>query len=183
MCGGENEEFLLRCRYCGEDFLERPVDYRWRDRDDDAVEELIPAGFFRRAWAMILDFFLLLILAIPVAFLFSSFVNDEELIMRFIIFVIAWPYYALFESSSWRGTPGKKVFGMIVTDRNGERISFARASGRYFGKILSRLICYAGYFMAAFTAEKQALHDLMSGCFVIKNSPIRNVDTQRQNGR
>src|SRR5690242_1636929 len=36
----------------------------------------------------------------------------------------SWLYYALCESSAWRATPGKKACGLIVTDENGERISF-----------------------------------------------------------
>jgi uncharacterized RDD family membrane protein YckC len=50
----------------------------------------------------------------------------------------------------------------------GRRISFARASGRYFGKILSSAILMIGYIMAGFTAKKQALHDILADCLVLR---------------
>lgn len=80
-----------------------------------------------------------------------------------------WLYYAIFESSAWQATPGKKALGLFVTDLNGNRISFARASGRFFAKIISGLIPFAiGYIMAGFTAKKQALHDIIAGCLVLR---------------
>ena len=86
-----------------------------------------------------------------------------------IVWMIAgWIYYAGFETSGFQGTPGKLILGLAVTDRTGDRPDFGKASIRYWGKILSSLIFMLGYVMAAFTARKQALHDLMAGCLVIK---------------
>lgn len=47
-------------------------------------------------------------------------------------------------------------------------MSFGRAAGRTLGKILSGVIVYLGYVLAAFTARKQALHDLIAGTMVLK---------------
>jgi uncharacterized RDD family membrane protein YckC len=55
-----------------------------------------------------------------------------------------------------------------VTDLSGNRITFARASGRFFGKILSGMILGIGFLMAGFTARKQALHDILAGCLVLR---------------
>ena len=51
---------------------------------------------------------------------------------------------------------------------DGNRIYFGRANGRYWGKIISGLILGIGYIMAGFTEKKQALHDMMAGCLVVK---------------
>jgi uncharacterized RDD family membrane protein YckC len=49
-----------------------------------------------------------------------------------LILVVEWLYFALLESI--RGaTLGKMILGIIVTDLNGNKISFGRATGRYFG--------------------------------------------------
>lgn len=86
-----------------------------------------------------------------------------------IILVVSWLYYALSESSSWQGTPGKKILSLTVTDMTGQRISFARASGRYFAKIITGMIPLAiGYIMAGFTAKKQAIHDMIASCLVLR---------------
>lgn len=86
----------------------------------------------------------------------------------FIRAILQWLYYALMESSTWQATLGKKALGLEVTDLQGHRIGFGRASGRYFGKILSFLILGIGFIMAGFTERKQALHDILAGTLVIR---------------
>lgn len=85
-----------------------------------------------------------------------------------IAFFVNWLYFSLLESSKWQATIGKKTLGLEVTDMAGQRISFARATGRYFGKIISAIIFCIGFIMAGFTERKQALHDLMAACLVIR---------------
>jgi uncharacterized RDD family membrane protein YckC len=81
-----------------------------------------------------------------------------------------WLYYGLMESSSWQATLGKRALGLYVTDLDGRRISFGRASGRFFAKIITGLIpLFIGYIMAGFTEKKQALHDMIAGCLVLRN--------------
>jgi uncharacterized RDD family membrane protein YckC len=78
-----------------------------------------------------------------------------------------WLYHTMMESSRHQGTLGKMALGIKVTDLNGSRISFARANGRFFGKWLSGAIMNIGYLMAAFTSQKQALHDILAGSLVV----------------
>ncbi|MBI3133836.1 MAG: RDD family protein [Bacteroidetes bacterium] len=85
----------------------------------------------------------------------------------FYMLIIQWCYFAGMESSPLRATIGKLAVGIYVTGENGERINFAKATGRHFGKIISGLIIGIGYIMAAFNEKKQALHDTMSGCLVM----------------
>ncbi len=82
--------------------------------------------------------------------------------------VICWLYFALMESSAKQATLGKMALRIVVTDANGQRISFGRATGRHFAKIISRIILRIGFIMAGFTRKKQALHDMMSDCLVVK---------------
>ena len=88
--------------------------------------------------------------------------------VAFISLVVTWLYYAIMESSKMQGTVGKLALRIKVTDYDGNRVSFGRATGRYFGKILSWLILMIGYIMAGFTEKKQALHDILANCYVIK---------------
>ena len=80
-------------------------------------------------------------------------------------------YFAGLESSPWQATLGKKALNMVVTDLNGDRISFPRALGRYLAKILSALILLIGYIMVAFTQRKQGLHDMLAGTLVQVGDP------------
>ena len=88
--------------------------------------------------------------------------------LNLVLMVGVWLYYALMECSTWQGTLGKKALGLYVTDMEGNRISFGRATGRHFGKILSGLTLLVGYIMAGFTARKQALHDLLASCLMLR---------------
>lgn len=85
------------------------------------------------------------------------------------IFAGCWIYYAWMESSSTQGTIGKMALGLIVTDMQYRRVSFGRASGRFWAKLITGLIPLAiGYIMAGFTAKKQALHDMIASCLVLR---------------
>jgi uncharacterized RDD family membrane protein YckC len=138
------------------------------------------AGFWRRFLAMIIDSIILdvaLGLAAVVAFplLGLSWDFDPEqmssgtiAILYLVLLLVWWLYSALLESSSRQATVGKMAMSIIVTDMAGQRISFGRATGRTFGKVISSMIFAIGYIMAAFTARKQALHDIMAGCLVIR---------------
>jgi uncharacterized RDD family membrane protein YckC len=81
--------------------------------------------------------------------------------------VLGWVYAAAMESSDRQATLGKMAVGIKVTDMNGERISFGKATGRHFAKIISAIILLIGYIMAAFDSKKQALHDKMAGTLVL----------------
>jgi uncharacterized RDD family membrane protein YckC len=89
--------------------------------------------------------------------------------IAFLLLGAGWIYYAWFESSTHQATPGKMSLGLMVTDMQGRRITFARASGRFFAKIITNLIpFFIGYILAGFTEKKQALHDMIASCLVLR---------------
>lgn len=85
-----------------------------------------------------------------------------------LFLLMRWLYFTLFSASDRKATPGKQLLRIQVTDMEGGRISFWRASARYWSKILSTLIIGGGFIMAAFTKNKQGLHDLIAGTRVLK---------------
>ena len=93
-----------------------------------------------------------------------------DLTFRLIYLLVAWIYSAVQESGPHMATFGKRACGIVVTDMNGQRISFGRASGRFFGEILSGITCYVGYIMAGFTEKSQALHDMVAGTLVVRKA-------------
>lgn len=80
----------------------------------------------------------------------------------------SWIYEAWMESSSRQATVGKMIMQLRVTDEHGRRISFARATGRHFGKYISGFTLMIGYIIAGFTARKQALHDMIAATLVVR---------------
>jgi len=84
--------------------------------------------------------------------------------------VVKWLYFAYQESSEKQATWGKQMLGLYVTDLSGNRISMGRASGRFFAKIISSAIPLGiGYIMAGFTERRQALHDMIASCLVLRH--------------
>lgn len=146
------------------------------------------AGFWLRLVAFIIDAIVLSFLGTIITLPFMASVglrgimrghmpmSPEELMplvgalvrLALIRTVLNWLYYALFESSAWQATLGKKALGLEVTDMQGIRISFGRATGRFFAKIISSIILFIGFIMAGFTEKKQALHDMIAGTLVIR---------------
>lgn len=84
-----------------------------------------------------------------------------------LIFLVCGTYCVLTESSPLQGTLGKRVLGLRVTDLNGRRIRPGRAAGRYLAHILSSMLWMVGFIMAAFTSQRQALHDILAGTLVV----------------
>jgi uncharacterized RDD family membrane protein YckC len=137
------------------------------------------AGFWLRFAAYLIDSILLGLIFFPLGLglglMMGATGNNQnpELMLglngglNMVSLVVTWLYSSLLESSSWQGTVGKKLIGLRVTDLDGRRISFGRATGRHFGKILSGLICLVGFIMAAFTEKHQALHDQIAGTLVL----------------
>jgi len=77
------------------------------------------------------------------------------------------------ESSSKQATFGKLILGLVVTDSAYQRISFGKASGRHFGKLLAGAILGIGFLMVGITDRKQGLHDLMAGTLVIRKASMQ----------
>jgi len=68
-------------------------------------------------------------------------------------------FYATYFVGRHAATPGKMACGIKVVCADGSRVSYLRAFGRYWAKMLSGLTCGVGFIMAGFDSEKRALHD------------------------
>ena len=127
-------------------------------------------GFWIRVGAVAIDFVVLLIPSLLISALVQLVFSEEE--FEFVEFVyqtlLWWVYSSALHSSSWQATIGKKVLGMKVVDYSGERISFGRATGRYFASFLSTLILGIGFMMVGWTKRKQSLHDFMANTLVVR---------------
>lgn len=135
-------------------------------------------GFWMRVGAHIIDSILMNILSAGLGFVLgltmvAMQVKDTgiiEIAGGGVGLLVSWLYYALMESSAKQATLGKMALGIVVTDLNGQRISFGRATGRYFGQIVSALTLCIGFMMCGWTERKQCLHDMMAGCLLYRRN-------------
>jgi uncharacterized RDD family membrane protein YckC len=140
------------------------------------------AGFWLRAVAYLIDTILIsLVFGLIASFYPSTFIKFPDAAstsltslpqltpIAFAITITAtWVYYTMFEASIWQATPGKRVLRLYVADLNGQRLTFGRAAARNFAKMISSLTFLVGYLVAGFTEKKQALHDILASCLVLR---------------
>ena len=152
-CGTSNDDRAKFCQSCGTAFQPKPP-------QPGAVLVGSYAGFWARFVAWLIDFIIVMVgsgIIASVTFGFGVFLG----------FVAPWLYEAFMLSSEWQATVGKRAMSIVVTGLDGGRISFARASARHFAKYISGFLLFIGFIMAAFTAKKQALHDMIAETFVV----------------
>ena len=178
-CGAPNDDQAAFCDKCGA-ALQKAGPATATPAPTYAVAVQY-AGFWRRFAAVLIDGLIItpvsfvIQLALGVSFLSGDLATQRDVpgwLARYIVasalgIILGWLYYALMESSSKQATLGKMALGIAVTDMDGRRVSFARATGRHFGKWISSLILCIGYIMIAFTEKKQGLHDIMANCLVV----------------
>jgi len=149
---------------------------------------VVQAGFWKRTAAYVIDAVVVTIAAqivqmvLMVAFFgmnMSSFTSNPETLfsnasgLLFLASIYLFPlilfgiYYAGFHASSKQATLGKMAVGIKVVRSDGRRISLGRGIGRFFAFLLSGLLLYIGYLMAAFTERKQGLHDMICDTLVV----------------
>ena len=138
-------------------------------------EDIVYAGFWKRAAAAIVDGILVWIIGSfggeALGTLLGDLAGGSELAVAVMVLLVTLTlqvcYYAFFHASFNAATPGKMLIGIKVVRSDGETISFLRAVARYFATIPSGILLGIGYLMAGFTARKQALHDMICDTVVV----------------
>jgi uncharacterized RDD family membrane protein YckC len=138
------------------------------------------AGFWIRFVAVLIDTLALTIVNFAIQSVTATRIrpgdiNNLALVMSSIglSFAISMTIQLLYEAFflvRFGATPGKMVFGLKVITPEGGGISWGRAIGRFFAKILSGITLSIGYIMAGFDPEKRALHDYIAGTRVIRTT-------------
>jgi uncharacterized RDD family membrane protein YckC len=124
------------------------------------------AGFFRRAFGLIID----AIVVGTISFLLMLIgINAVALGL-----LIGFLYQPIFECSALQATPGKYLMDMKITDLDGGRITFKAAIIRYFVRFVSGALLCLGYFVYFFTEKHQTLHDLAAET-VVTVGPVVGV--------
>jgi uncharacterized RDD family membrane protein YckC len=141
-----------------------------------SAPEVRYAGFWKRLLAFVVDLGVTSLIFLALAIIVPILLGPRLGVPRGSVILAAgtvawlavtWLYWALMESSSKQGTVGMDLVGIMVTDAEGNRMSFGKATVRDFAKVASALPALAGFVMAGFTAKKQVLHDLITGSLVV----------------
>ena len=137
-------------------------------------------GFWIRFGAIFLDG--LILLPVTIAFLFarvyflphSGFYSGRgsflPAILNQVLYYAIYGAYEIFFVGRYAATPGKLICGLQVVRSDGSRLTYGRATGRFFARLLSQITIYIGYIIAAFDSEKRALHDHICDTRVVYKS-------------
>lgn len=129
------------------------------------------AGFWRRFAGFVIDYVAVVFVVVFAAVIPSGAMHLSKEVLPVWLAVaylaLPWVYYAGMESSALQATLGKLAVGVKVTDLSGHRVSFFRATARYFAHIVTALTLGVGYAMVVFTSRRQALHDKIAETLVV----------------
>jgi uncharacterized RDD family membrane protein YckC len=130
-------------------------------------------GFWIRFVAVFIDGIILNVLNIPIRLMIGFASTDPSVQMRIVLLsagisMAIGATYDIFFVGKFGATPGKMALRLRVVRPNGERVTYGRACGRYFGKLLSSFTLGIGYIMAAFDEQKRSLHDRVCDTRVIR---------------
>lgn len=128
-------------------------------------------GFWIRFLAYFVDGLILFVGCVIVG-VAAAFAGDAFALLATLVFLFG-PilYFVALQASPRQATYGKALVGLKVADNDGNRISFVRSLGRELAKIISAIPLMVGFLLAAFTARKQALHDMVASTAVLRDSP------------
>jgi len=172
-CGARAPDDETLCGSCGA-ALQVNAGNAWPRPSVVVVPQVVYSGFWRRVMAGVVDF----AVCAPFLYALEYAVGQTPFetpdwspgywTLQWVEIAIGWFYGALLESSRCQGTLGQQLLDVRVCDLSGRRVSFLRATGRHFAQYLSLFTLGIGFLMIAFTARKQALHDRLAGCLVVR---------------
>jgi uncharacterized RDD family membrane protein YckC len=190
-CGGKLPVAVEGAALAGEAVAGQAVPAKpmaWNEPVPVATSDAPYAGFFVRLLAFVIDGVVVGLLGYCIALLgvwivynaenggalatYADFLSEMTLTIVCISLsaISCLLYFAIFEKSSAQATLGKRIMRIKVVGLNGERIGFGRALARTVAKAISFATAGFGFFMAGFTGRKQALHDKLAGCLVVRRA-------------
>jgi uncharacterized RDD family membrane protein YckC len=143
----------------------------------DDMDEFQYAGFWQRFGAYGLDIFLVTTCSFVTTLIYGLITvgagkelptAEPDPMSSFLSLFLYLTYFAVFESSELKATPGKLAMGIQVVDRSGQGISLGRAYLRFFCCFFNYLTFTFGYLLAGVTRQKVALHDVLAKTLVIQ---------------
>lgn len=147
------------------------------------------ASLSKRFGALIIDAIIISILAkllfFPFGFNFNPWEHSQFQFWDFAEFtgftgIIAFIYYVIMESSTRNATFGKQAMHLKVYDENGNGLNLSKSIVRSLVKVVCGNAFLIGYLFAAFTKDKQALHDLVASTVVVEDAPVASVVNSEQ---
>lgn len=169
-CGRMIDSNLKKCPHCNYDFNDIDKFFK-KISDEKYLEDEKYAGFIKRLVAGLFDCFILLVftyfILIAIDKYFIKITLDNLYIGSFIFIPLYILYNSICERTPWRGSLGKYILGIEVTDQYENPVTFPKALLRNLTKIFNVITLGIGFIISLFPPQKQALNDKIVHTFVI----------------
>ena len=137
--------------------------------------DTVYAGFSARMAAYLIDGVILWVAgnlmlgSLDYVFQMNGMMRPEDRLAlgRFLRPLMGMLYFIALEGGA-SATIGKMMMQVRVETEDGAPVGFARSVGRNLGKVVSVVILGLGFLMPLWTARRQALHDMMAKCVVVR---------------
>ena len=143
------------------------------------------AGFWIRMGATLLDSIILLLITLPLTYLFygSSMLEKQgQVLLGGWDFVINWMFPAMAVILLWffkGATPGKMFTSMkVVDEKTGLTPGVGQSILRYFAYFVSIIPLFLGFLWIAVDKKKQGWHDKIAKTVVVKNKPAALAEAE-----
>ena len=171
-CGSVNDAASQFCYHCGWILANAPV--------KDASTG-IPAGFWIRVLAAIIDGVILWILGLGIGAFFSNpqdvgpilTPSDVWRVMERALMStesLMGTLYSIILVGAAGGTVGKLVLGLHIVRVDGRKVGYGRAFARYLASTLSALCLGLGYLWIVFNKDKRGWHDYLCDTKVVRKA-------------
>ncbi len=163
------------------------------NNDYEEQMEMVPAGFFVRLAAYIIDGILLGIVlgCIRMPFWIASFVFPNAFWRQDILFTFSWidlityaiiALYFIILTYVTGATLGKKLLNIQVISGVNEKLTKTQVVYREtVGRYLTTVLTFIGYLLIPIDKEKRALHDVLADTKVVYAPKIKVKKTQDNN--
>jgi uncharacterized RDD family membrane protein YckC len=137
------------------------------------MQGLYCVDFWKRIAAFMVDLIILCFTTPLVMAIFFIFLktpppakdNPMAIVLVVIFIIISWLYFAFTECSKKQASIGKRIFQLMVTDLQGNRITFYKAALRFWGKF----IVFPGFLLTPLIMKNKYLNDMfVKTCVVNK---------------
>lgn len=178
-CGRMIDKDSKNCPYCNYNFGEIDSFFK-RVADENYLENEKFAGFTKRLVAGLFDIFVVLIFTYFILVAINAYVIPITLDNLYYGIFIYIPLYLLYHSicerTPWRGSLGKLILNIEVTDEYENPITFPRALLRNITKIFNIITVGVGFLLSAVPPQKQALNDKISHTLVVNKLSMKEEE-------
>lgn len=172
-CGRMIEQNYKVCPYCNYDFKE--IDNFFKNIEKQKyLEDEKYAGFIKRTIAGIIDIYITIIITLPQFLIINKHITKDNAWILFIMINVVYIIYnSLLERTKLRGSLGKQIVGIEVTDEYENPVVFSKAFIRNISKIFNILTLGIGFLTCASTPNKQTLGDRISKTYVLNKIKLK----------